>query len=303
MRRYIVIGLLLMLGKGMAATGIPTDVEVCSAGVLTQGDQGNAGVLIKEGKYCERELNEDASKVVIFTLDGGSDPSCEDTGECTDVIIEPKDPPTGGSGGSGGTSGSDWLNKMLIPKRGTPYRNRALGFDCVSSTSFSPVFSSLSGCSGSPAGRDDQPKSPKPEPEPKRYSIEKLSALIDNNKNIDQWKKSPLGESGYFTLFSLPNVNNFQLELLVVSNPNGDFVASISVDQYDKTGYNIEEDGTIKRSSERSGSIELCDAYQNANGALVVTRGSNPLARKFNFLILEKLISDAISRVKKDSKK
>ncbi|MFN8509984.1 MAG: hypothetical protein U0Z75_05415 [Deinococcaceae bacterium] len=181
MRRYIVIGLLLMCGKGMATTGIPTDVEVCSAGVLTKGDQGSAGVLIKEGKYCERELNEDASKVVIFTLDGGSDPSCEDTGECTDVIIEPKDPPTGGSGGSGGsggTSGSDWLNKMLIPKRGTPYRNRALGFDCVSSTSFSPVFSSLGGCSGSPAGRDDQPKSPKPEPKEAKPQEELTPEMI-----------------------------------------------------------------------------------------------------------------------------
>ena len=178
MRKYIVIGLLLMCGKGIAATGIPTDVEVCSAGVLTQGDQGNAGVLIKEGKYCERELNEDASKVVIFTLDGGSDPSCEKNGKCTKVIIEPKDPPTGGSGGSGGTSGSDWLNKMLIPKRGTPYRNRDKGFDCVSSTSFSPVFSSLGGCSGSPAGHDDKPKSPKPEPKEAKPQEELTPEMI-----------------------------------------------------------------------------------------------------------------------------
>lgn len=149
-------------------------------------------------------------EVVIFTLDGGSDPSCEGTGQCSKVIIEKRDPPPTAEK-LGVVNRSDWFKNMLLPQRGTAYPNREKGFDCVSSTSFSSVFSSLSGCSGSPAGRSDKAnaeKSPKPEPKPPedRFNNPELlkDALLHARNDGKSWARDAVGGDENKCLFFKP---------------------------------------------------------------------------------------------------
>ena len=133
--------------KVLAAGVLPTDVEICKGGTLTKSQKGDAIVSIEDGNSCVREAIGDP--VDIFGL-WRVEWCDEKTGECTITQYEsPIDKEK---------------NKLLLGRGDKPYKDRSKGFDCVSSSTFSSIFSSLGGCSGSSAGRDDKPKSPKPEP-------------------------------------------------------------------------------------------------------------------------------------------
>ncbi|MFN8510081.1 MAG: hypothetical protein U0Z75_05920 [Deinococcaceae bacterium] len=158
MKKYIVIGLLLMVGKGMATTGIPLDTEICKPGMGVEVEKGNASVGIKErGSYCNVEVGGDSVDIFglksDYCIEGPLDDGCEES----PGVEKPSG--TGKSDTSKTGKMPDGLKWYEVPGAlgGGRYSRRS--DSCVyrsnffSSTPSSSVFSSLSACSGSPAGR------------------------------------------------------------------------------------------------------------------------------------------------------
>ncbi|MFN8510087.1 MAG: hypothetical protein U0Z75_05950 [Deinococcaceae bacterium] len=184
MKKYIVIGLLLMLGKGMATTGIPLDTEICKPGMGVEVEKGNASVGIKErGSYCNVEVGGDSVDIFglksDYCIEGPLDDGCE---ESPGVEI-----PSGTEKSDTSKTGKmpDGLKWYEVPGAlgGGRYSRRS--DSCVyrsnfsSSTPSSSVFSSLSACSPGGSSSGGNAQSPKKDPKQLEKDIKKDQALFD----------------------------------------------------------------------------------------------------------------------------